>query len=746
MPPLVTATSPAPREITITTPFPCRSRVISRSQIQMIRAQNATATFVGFNSITPLSPAASDQGRPVVTYHSTATQTLPPPNAAEFKVDYGWEPSNSETEHKMGIAGRGRYGKEPRPDILMYGKPFEVEMASTPMTYISSGFQTKDAASRSRDLKLAKAKSKVTAARFTHVVAECGYKICAVKDEHKIVHSEQHPVRIPLDKDGNHTGDEDIAGRLLPNLYLEELDSKPTPSPSPTSRYDSLYFNKAVSHLPSSNEPSLSMTPAASIETSPYQLPQPIPALAPSPREDAPGYCTIRPMVEDYYSEFIVKAKPIARMKNKHPASLARATPSRTHDVTTSQGSSRQALSRVDKATESATSRETVKPSPAAAGTIPPHATQWQVQRYDRGRLSRKRRSDYDDEGSISHEAKRRKSEPPNIIVSQAPRKDPPRHEDRAPEQHTSAATVTGTAPGFTATLAAPMEASAKYPTPPPTSASYDGLSPVHYPPIVSANIEKDSNHKYEEETKQKGPIGYRDEARRDRRGRGRSRSSAREAARDDGPREDRREWYRSRSPRRSLTGEKRARNSHRHSRSPARRTPKENDRRAYRQRSPARTQSAKGHFGVETGPRRNSPVLRQATQTEFKAADENILEARKAEDHSGEASNAKAATTDPDHRDDPILSNVVDSGDLSLLKSEKTVSMPNATHEEKKKNDERTADRDGKLRPDMQRYVAGGRRQVTSGSNPQCPRSIVKSQTEGRAGRDQRRRDGRHR
>jgi hypothetical protein len=233
----------------------------------------------------------------------------------------------------MGLAGLGRYGKEPRPHVQFYGAAFEVEKKEKSAGYVGSSFQTKDGDARTKALNMARTKANMTAARFTHVIAECGFQVKAEMQEEKIVHSEQYPVRIPLDKEGNVADKQDHTGRLLPNLYLDELAPRSASLDTPRSRHDSVNSPSSIM----SHERKLSVTPPMSPPLSSTKLnsqpPQPIPALAPSERNDALGYSDMEPTSEDehFYSQYIIKRIPLQRMPKDVAQSSSRAPSLRAH-------------------------------------------------------------------------------------------------------------------------------------------------------------------------------------------------------------------------------------------------------------------------------------------------------------------------------------------------------------------------------------------------------------------------------
>ncbi|KAH7069779.1 hypothetical protein BKA63DRAFT_493987 [Paraphoma chrysanthemicola] len=320
--------------------------------LRTLRAQNATKVFDNIDCDTSISPEISDSGSSKVIYHSTATHPLAPTTGDAFALAYGREPTNSDYDsHKMGMAGLGRYSKDHRPHVLMYGQAFVVEKKEKSAGYVDSSFQTKDGDERRKAIKTAKTKASLTAARFNRLLAEDGLKIVPETKTKKILHSEQLSVRIPLDKNGNVMDGQDHTGRFLPNLTMQEVQRETT-AESPRSRHDSVnstpqnsLSRNATPTPPNASSPSLSLplltdnvisSTSRAVPSSPNvkptlpgatlsptepedngQPPQPIPALEPSNRDDAEGYSEFTPKDEDQkiYAKYIVSRVSQSRLR-----------------------------------------------------------------------------------------------------------------------------------------------------------------------------------------------------------------------------------------------------------------------------------------------------------------------------------------------------------------------------------------------------------------------------------------------
>lgn len=320
--------------------------------LRTLRAQNATQVFDNIDCRKSISPDAADSdksGNSTVIYHSTATHPLAPTTGDAFALAFGREPTNADFDsHKMGLAGLGRYGKDHRPHVLMYGQAFVVEKKERSAGYVDSSFQTKDGDERRKAIKTAKTKASMTAARFNRLLAEDGLKIVPETKTKKILHSEQLSVRIPLDKNGNVMDGQDHTGSFLPNLTMNETERETT-ADSPRSRHDSVNSTPqtsvscsanppspdAPSPSPSLRLPSTSGAAPSSPDARPTlpgatpspadaevnsQPPQPIPALEPSDRDDAEGYSEFAPKDEDekIYSKYIVSRVSRSRLREDH--------------------------------------------------------------------------------------------------------------------------------------------------------------------------------------------------------------------------------------------------------------------------------------------------------------------------------------------------------------------------------------------------------------------------------------------
>lgn len=189
------------------------------------------------DTVAPASLAQQAPPRPPapVTYCSTAVQTQPPHNSAEFEQQYGREAKLKDLEYKVGLAAIGRY-KDPDHDPLgvVSGPPFSPTQKERNSTTINTSFQTMGFGASTKVLTKAKVKASITVTKYKSVANEAGYNIWAESKDDKVVHSEHLPVFITLDKEGNAPPDTDLTGRFLQNIYKEEIQHGSTTSTAPS--------------------------------------------------------------------------------------------------------------------------------------------------------------------------------------------------------------------------------------------------------------------------------------------------------------------------------------------------------------------------------------------------------------------------------------------------------------------------------------------------------------------------------
>lgn len=203
-----------------------------RPLVKVVRGVNATDPDVC--AATSPAPAKDDEPPPsrTVVYQSTGVQTLPPGDEDAFEKCYGRLPDDGEA----GLGAKGRYlpGKVD-PHELCYGEAFIVpqyeaseEKASkdeASKSYTSSLFQTMEFKDRTGPIRKAKAKATLIAKKYQSVAKEEGYRIFAETDNRMVVHSEQFPIKVKLDKNGMAKGYVGDVPRL-PNVVGEKLGVK----------------------------------------------------------------------------------------------------------------------------------------------------------------------------------------------------------------------------------------------------------------------------------------------------------------------------------------------------------------------------------------------------------------------------------------------------------------------------------------------------------------------------------------
>ncbi|KAH7381306.1 hypothetical protein DE146DRAFT_281843 [Phaeosphaeria sp. MPI-PUGE-AT-0046c] len=189
---------------------------------------SSTLVLVAADPALPMSKTTPDP----VTYCSTKTQTAPPPNAAAFEQAYGRPALMPDLEHRIGLAGNGRYSA---PSDKLHGVIFGTAFSFLPWsagkddptvtkpTYAESGFQFMPHELRQRALVKAKLKASNIASKFKKLAAEDGYVIWAESKDEMVVHSEQFGFDIKLDDTGNPPEHAKIIGSYLRNIYKEDF-------------------------------------------------------------------------------------------------------------------------------------------------------------------------------------------------------------------------------------------------------------------------------------------------------------------------------------------------------------------------------------------------------------------------------------------------------------------------------------------------------------------------------------------
>ncbi|KAH3944995.1 hypothetical protein HBH53_149790 [Parastagonospora nodorum] len=186
----------------------------------LVAKESATLDLTAPSSPLPLAPP-----REPVTYRSTATQIKPPQTGAEFVQIYGYEPKMYDIEHKIGLAAIGRY-KHPDdiPYGVIHGVPFQPAHSERNPSYNSSGFQIMALGARNMAVAKAKAKAGFTAIKYKNALAKGGEKILTQSKDEEIVHSEQYPSIINVNKDGTAQPGQDLTGRCFWNVFRADIE------------------------------------------------------------------------------------------------------------------------------------------------------------------------------------------------------------------------------------------------------------------------------------------------------------------------------------------------------------------------------------------------------------------------------------------------------------------------------------------------------------------------------------------
>jgi hypothetical protein len=186
----------------------------------LVAKESATLDLTAPSSSVPLAPP-----REPVTYLSTATQIKPPQTGAEFVQIYGYEPKMHDIEHKIGLAAIGRY-KHPDdiPYGVIHGVPFQPAHSERSPSYTSSGFQIMALGALNMAVAKAKAKAGFTAIKYKNALAKGGEKILTQSKDEAIVHSEQYPSIINVNKNGTAQPGQDLTGRCFWNVFRADIE------------------------------------------------------------------------------------------------------------------------------------------------------------------------------------------------------------------------------------------------------------------------------------------------------------------------------------------------------------------------------------------------------------------------------------------------------------------------------------------------------------------------------------------
>jgi hypothetical protein len=204
---------------------------------------------------------------------------------------HGHNPTHQDLERRIGLAGHGRYRKEPgaNPYDVVHGAAFEQELHGQNPACLDSGFQTIDSLSRRKAVAKAKVKASMTATRYKKIAAEDGYDIWAEAKEEMIIHSEQYQFTIKLDSEGNAENCENLTGRLVPNIWKQErrVEGRSREQPRDALRYpETASVNQITTSTPTARQVSMAaLNPKQSNEQDDQSAPRQIAAVEPSLRE-----------------------------------------------------------------------------------------------------------------------------------------------------------------------------------------------------------------------------------------------------------------------------------------------------------------------------------------------------------------------------------------------------------------------------------------------------------------------------
>ncbi|RYN41435.1 hypothetical protein AA0112_g2392 [Alternaria arborescens] len=162
-----------------------------------------------------------------VWYRNAAVHTLPPSNAEEFQKIYDRQPTNQELVSKIGSAAIGRYvpGPSSNPHDIVSSKPFAIPTVPERCpNYADSSFQTSDIAQCNNALLRAKVKASLLVNKQGDAARAAGFRVWSESRDEYIVHSEQLPINVQFDAQGNAIGT-NVDGYSLPNIYGEEIST-----------------------------------------------------------------------------------------------------------------------------------------------------------------------------------------------------------------------------------------------------------------------------------------------------------------------------------------------------------------------------------------------------------------------------------------------------------------------------------------------------------------------------------------
>jgi hypothetical protein len=146
-------------------------------------------------------------------YQSTGIQTLPPGNNSTFKKIYGRNARDSSVgldsadifaSGETGLSAMGRFGKDIASNAydLIYGRRFRYLVPTCSPDVQDQGFQTMDFLARENAIKKARVKAAMQVNRLKPWMDKFHYKAFPELRENMIVHSEQAPQWVEIDKNG----------------------------------------------------------------------------------------------------------------------------------------------------------------------------------------------------------------------------------------------------------------------------------------------------------------------------------------------------------------------------------------------------------------------------------------------------------------------------------------------------------------------------------------------------------------
>jgi hypothetical protein len=204
---------------------------------------------------------------------------------------HGHNPTHQDLERRIGLAGHGRYRKEPgaNPYDVVHGAAFEQELHGQIPACLDSGFQTIDSLSRRKAVAKAKVKASMTATRYKNIAAEDGYDIWAEAKDEMIIHSEQYQFTIKLDSEGNAENCANLTGRLVPNIWKQErrVEGRSREQPQDALRYpETASINQNTTSTASVRQVGMApLNPKQQNEQDDQSAPRQIAAVEPSLRE-----------------------------------------------------------------------------------------------------------------------------------------------------------------------------------------------------------------------------------------------------------------------------------------------------------------------------------------------------------------------------------------------------------------------------------------------------------------------------